>query len=184
MPLTSLRSIRHSATALQLLAVLCLPAHVAAQYPYYDRGGTPGRVVAGIVVAICFAILFLIAFSLIFRRRRRGGPILPWQSVPPSTQNLNQGPYSGYPLQSQGSYYPPPPGPPPPPSEPMPPPPYPGKPPAYDTEENSGYGYPQSPHQDGTEAPHPGGFVVPGSPHSPPVAHVNDNPHSPWFRSS
>ena len=155
--------------------------------------------------AICFAILFLIAFSLIFRRRRRGGPILPWQAVPPPTQNLNQGPYSGYPLQSQGSYYPPPPGPPPPPSEPMPPPPYPGKPPAYDTEENSGYGYPQSPHQDGTEAPHPGGFVAPGSPHSPPVAHVNDNvsrhgtpyssvhsakqwifsqPHSPWFRSS
>ncbi|CDO70125.1 hypothetical protein BN946_scf184783.g9 [Trametes cinnabarina] len=66
----------------------------------------------------------------------------------------------------------------------MPPPPYPGKPPAYDGEENSGYGYPPPPPPSAGEPLQPGGFVAPQSPHSPPVAHVNENSHSPWFRSS
>ncbi|KAI8996449.1 hypothetical protein BD414DRAFT_201388 [Trametes punicea] len=173
---------------MRLAVFLCLPAYAAAQYPYYG-GGTPGRVVAGIVVGICFAILFLIACSLIFRRRRRGAPILPWQGVPIGAQNINQGPYAGYSSANRptswgvpGAAYPPPPGPPPL-TEPLPP--YPGKPPAYDGEENSGYGYPPPPTEHATPgAPQPGGFVDSQSPHSPPAAHVNNNPHSPWFRSS
>ncbi|KAI0630493.1 hypothetical protein C8Q77DRAFT_1133365 [Trametes polyzona] len=192
---------RHSGLImpLRLLTLLSLPAYAAAQYGYYDGGGTPGRVVAGIVVAICIAILFLIFMSLFFRRRRRGVPILPWQGpVSIAMQNQNQGAYATYPaMNHQSSWgpgagaYQPPPGPPPS-SEPMPPPPYPGKPPAYEGEENSGYGYPQgqapppaqtSPPQS-PGAPQPGGFVVPQSPHTPPAAHTNDNPHSPWFRNS
>ncbi|KAI0766106.1 hypothetical protein BD413DRAFT_571381 [Trametes elegans] len=183
---------RHPALApLRLFTLLSLPAYAAAQYGYYDGGGTPGRVVAGIVVAICFAILFLIMFSLFFRRRRRGGPILPWQAVPSGMQNQNQQPYANYPMTNQHSSwgtpgaggYQPPPGPPPS-SEPMPPPPYPGKPPAYDGEENSGYGYPQTPASPAQEAPQPGGFVTPQSVHTPPAAHVNSNTHTPWFKNT
>ncbi|KAI9062793.1 hypothetical protein FKP32DRAFT_1604213 [Trametes sanguinea] len=143
---------------LRLAVLLCLPALASAQYPYYDNGGTPGRVIAGIVIAICFALLFLLAFSLFFRRRRRGGPILPWQAVPAVTQNINQRPYTSQPVLAGG--YRPPSGPPPPPGEPMPPPPYPGKPPAYDSEENSGYGYPPPPPPPEGEAPQPAPLTV------------------------
>lgn len=132
--------------------------------------------------AICFAILFFIVISLFFRRRRRGVPMLPWQgnTVPLGTHypNPNQSAYPA--MNHQPSWgpgagaYQPPPGPPPP-AEPMPPPPYIAKPPAYDGEENSGYGNPQSPTQQSQEAPQPGGFVVPQSPHSPAAAHVNSS---------
>ncbi|KAI0820283.1 hypothetical protein BC628DRAFT_916159 [Trametes gibbosa] len=176
------------ATPLQLFLLLSWPAHATAQYGYYD-GGTPSRVVAGIVVAaICIAIIFLIFTSLFIRRRRRGVPMLPWRgSVPLTPQNQNQSAYTTYPSMNnhsswgpgQGGYQPP--YGPPPPAEPMPPPPYPGKPPAYDGEENSGYGYPQSPAPQSPPAPQPGGFVAPHNPNTPPVAHVNSNPHSPWF---
>lgn len=37
-------------TLFRLSALLCFPAYAAAQYGYYDGGGTPGRTVAGIVV--------------------------------------------------------------------------------------------------------------------------------------
>ncbi|EIW59909.1 uncharacterized protein TRAVEDRAFT_71791 [Trametes versicolor FP-101664 SS1] len=178
-------------TPFRWLTLLSLPAYAAAQYGYYDGGGTSGRAIAGIVVAICFAILFFIFVSLFFRRRRRGVPMLPWQgnTVPLGTHypNPNQSAYPAMNHQSSwgpgaGAYQPPP-GPPPQ-AEFMPPPPYVGKPPAYEGEENSGYGTPHSPTQQPPEAPQPGGFVVPQSPHSPAAAHVNSSPHSPWFRSS
>ncbi|KAI0358151.1 hypothetical protein OH77DRAFT_1518868 [Trametes cingulata] len=191
MPLYSLTTRHPRFAPLRLLTILCLPAYAAAQYGYYDGGGTPGRVVAGIVVAICIAILFFILFSIFFRRRRRGVPILPWQgnsNVPLRPHNPNQTPYTGTPMMAHQSsfgpssgHYQPPPGPPPS-SDPMPPPPYPGKPPAYDSEENNGYGAP--PGQPTPDAPQPGGFVAPQSPHSPPAAHVNNHSHSPWFRNS
>ncbi|KAI0642061.1 hypothetical protein C8Q79DRAFT_270295 [Trametes meyenii] len=182
---------------LRLFTLLCLPAYAAAQYGYYDDGGgTPGRVVAGIVVAVCFAILFLVVLGMCFRRRRRGSPTLPWQAaaVPLHSHNPNQGPYANYPSMNRypswgvtgpGGYQPPP-GPPPS-ADPVPPPPYPGKPPAYDTEEHSGYGYPHPPAQPtqlSQELPQPGGFVAPQNPNSPPTAHVHNNSHSPWFANS
>ncbi|KAI0730877.1 hypothetical protein C8Q76DRAFT_793004 [Earliella scabrosa] len=172
----------------QAAIVLCLAASVAAQYgdPYYNSR-TPGRVIAGIVIAICIAVLFLCVFSLMFRRRRRGLTVLPrygapWPSGNQQQHNQNQGPYAAYPManqypqQSWGGYQPP--SGPPPQSDPAPPPPYPGKSQGYDGEENSGYGYSNAP-QEGS--PKPGGFVAPGTPSSPPPAHVNTN--SPWFRS-
>lgn len=108
--------------------------------------------------------------------------MLPWQgnTVPLGTHypNPNQSAYPAMNHQSSwgpgvGAYQPPP-GPPPP-AEFMPPPPYVGKPPAYEGEENSGYGTPHSPPQQPQEAPQPGGFVVPQSPHSPAAAHVNSS---------
>ncbi|KAH9847302.1 hypothetical protein C2E23DRAFT_742134 [Lenzites betulinus] len=187
--MTSHQTTRHPLVApLRLFLLLSLPVHAAAQYDYYD-GGTPSRVVAGIVVAICIAVIFLIFTSIFIRRRRRGVAVLPWNNaVPLSSHNQNQGPYTTYPAMNyqsswgpgQGGYQPP--YGPPPAADPMPPPPYPGKPPAYEGEENSGYGHPQSPAPEVSVAPpQPGGFVAPHTPNTPPVAHVNSNPHSPWF---
>ena len=116
-----------------------------------------------------------------FRRRRRGLTVLPrygapWPSGNQQQHNQNQGPYAAYPManqypqQSWGGYQPP--SGPPPQSDPAPPPPYPGKSQGYDGEENSGYGYSNAPQQG---APKPGGFVAPGTPSSPPPAHVNTN---------
>ncbi|RDX50859.1 hypothetical protein OH76DRAFT_1402073 [Lentinus brumalis] len=176
------------------VVVLSLAAFASAQYydPYYDGNrNTPGRVIAGIVVAISIAILFLICFALMFRRRRRGLTVLPSYAGgnligsnnhnPPVNQN--QGPYASYPMSNQQAWggYQAPPGPPPQ-GDFVPPPPYPGKPVPYDGEANSGYGHPTVP---GQEAPKPGGFVVPQesqTPNSPAPAHTNTS--SPWFRRS
>ncbi|PIL24858.1 hypothetical protein GSI_12745 [Ganoderma sinense ZZ0214-1] len=163
---------------LSALLIFSLPLLVAAQNdnnPFDNGSGTPGAVIAGVVVAICIAILFLILFGLMFRRRRRAATVLPQYSsasgVPESNQN--QGPYLSYPMNQQqawGGHHSPPR---PPREEFAPPPPYPGKREPDGTEENSGYGYPNPPPPDnGVLAS--GGFINPSNPHThtPPPAHV------------
>ena len=180
-----------------LLCLVSLGASAAAQSMDFNNNRHSSRVLAGVIIgefsdtqlarlqvtspAICIGLLCLLLLFLTMRRRRRGIPIIPKYTANPWTggaNNQNQGPYRSYPLnyqQPQGGYQPPP-GPPPQQAEDMPPPPYPGKPKPYEGEENSGYGYPNgNPWADG--APSPGGFVAPQSPHSPPAAHVNTNPH-------
>ena len=129
--------------------------------------------------AICIAILFLILFSLLFRRRRRSVSVLPQYSAAPGApaSNQNQGPYLSYPMNQQQ---------PPPAREDsfVPPPPYPGKREAAETEENSGYGYPSHPPPDNS-VPASGGFVNPSDPRpsTPPPAHLPAQPNvCPQFR--
>lgn len=137
--------------------------------------------------AVCFAIICLLFFNVVSRRRRRGAPIIPaynprsWSTgYNQQNQNQNQGPYLSYPLGyqqpgSRGDDYQPPAGPPPPRGS-TPPPPYPGQVKGYDGEANSGYGYPNIPAQ--VPSAPPNGSAVPETPHTPPAAHVHPDVRS------
>ena len=111
-----------------------------------------------------------------FRRRSRRVTVLPQYSAPSAAPgiNQNQGPYLSYPMNQQqawGGHHTPPR---PPREEFVPPPPYPGKRESDDTEENSGYGYPNPPPPDDA-VPISGGFTNPSNPHphTPPPAHLS-----------